>query len=221
MPLARRGFLAGAAAAGLLALPGCAAYERYSLVEAVRHLLQLSSERAFARLMEPDGFWDSGLARLELPAALGSRGGVIQSILTSAVFKDRLQHEFNKVAERGARRAAPLVADTVRTIGIDNARAILKGGPNAATSYLRSAMASSLVEAMAPELGDALRLSQEPLVGQALGALAGVDVSTLARDFAADVDDAIWGEIGRQEGTIRADPRATNDPVLIGALGTL
>ncbi len=60
----RRMFMAGTAAAGLLALPGCASFGGYSLVDAVRRLLQFSSERAFASLLEPNGFWDNQLARL-------------------------------------------------------------------------------------------------------------------------------------------------------------
>lgn len=217
----RRMFLAGTAAAGLLALPGCASIGGYSLIDAVRRLLDLSSQRAFASLLQPDGFWDNQLARLALPDFLGSRGNIVQGILTSPLFKDRLQHAFNRVAERGAERAAPLVTDAVRTVGISNALAILEGGPSAATSFLRGAMATSLVEAMVPALGDAFRLSQEPLVGQLLGSLTGVDVTALSRDFAEDVDNAIWGEIGRQESAIRADPSSTNDPVLMAVLGTL
>ncbi len=217
----RRTFLAGTGTAALLALPACSSFGGYSLVEAVRRLLQLSSERAFASLLAPNGFWDNQLARLDLPDLLGSRGGVIAGILTSVVFKDRLQRAFNNIAADGAERAAPIVADTVRTIGIDNALAILNGEPTAATSFLRSAMAGSLVELMVPELGNALRVSQEPLVGELLSGLTGVDVSALTRDFAEDVDDAIWGEIGRQEVDIRDDPASTNDPVLTAVLGTL
>lgn len=219
--VARRVFLAGAAAVGVLALPGCESIRHYSLVEAIRRLLALSARRALDRLMAPNGFWDDQVARLRIPDVLGSRGGVIASILTSTIFKDRLQREFNHVAERGARKAAPIVAQAVEAVGIENAKAILDGGPVAATAFLRTAMAGGLIEAMVPELADALRVSQEPLVGQALQALTGVDVSGVARDFSGDVDDAIWGAIGREESAIRADPRATNDPVLIAVLGGL
>lgn len=216
--LGRRALLLGAAGAALLVLPGCETMRRYSLVDAVRRLLFHAQANAFARLMAPGGFWDNQLTRLELPDVLGSRGNILTSILTSVVFKDRLQREFNRVAERGARRAAPVVADAVEIIGIANARALLDGGPTAATSYLRGQMAGSLIEAMSPELADALRISQEPLVGQALAKLTGVDVSTVARDFAGEVDDAIWAEMGREEAAIRADPSSTNDPVLMTML---
>ena len=82
-------------------------------------------------------------------------------------------------------------------------------------------MAGSLIEAMVPALGDGLRLANDPIVGQALAALTGVDVTGVARSLAVKADDAIWGEIGREEAAIRANPESTNDAVLIAALRTL
>ena len=151
----------------------------------------------------------------------GSRGGVLQSILTSSAFKSRLQREFNHIAERGARRASPLVADAVRMIGINNARDLIRSGPMAATGFLRQSMGASLIEAMVPELGEGMRLTSDPVVSQAIAALTGVDVTGVARSLSSRADEAIWGEIGRQEADIRAHPESTNDPVLIGAFKIL
>ena len=217
----RRVLLAGLAASSALALPGCATLGALSLVDAIRRLLTRSTRNALARLVAPGGFYDNELARLDLPDVFGSRGNVLQSILTSAVFKGRLQRSFNRVAEQGARRAAPILADAVRTIGIDNALALIKGGPGAATGFLRSAMAGSLIEAMVPAIGDGLRLADDPAVGQALAALTGIDVTGVARSLSGKVDDVIWSEIGREEAAIRANPEATNDAVLIAALKAL
>jgi len=213
--LGRRGFLAGAAASSVLLLPGCASMGGLSFTEAVRRLLQISTENAFARLSAPGGFWDNQLTRLALPDVFGGRGAVLQNILTSTLFRDRLQRELNHVAEAGARRAAPIVADTVRTIGIANAMALISGGPTAATQFLRGNMASSLVDAMVPALGDGLRVAGDPIVGQAIKALSGVDVPGVARSLSVKADDAIWGEIGRSEADIRANPGSTNDPLLM------
>ena len=122
------------------------------------------------------------------------------------------------MAEAGARRAAPVIADTVRVIGIDNAAALIKGGPTAATDFLRTAMAGSLVETMVPALGDGLRLASDPIVGQAIAGLTGVDLTGVARSLSAKAETVIWGEIGREEAAIRANPEATGDPLLIAAL---
>jgi hypothetical protein len=216
--LPRRSFIAGTlAGAALLALPGCQSTGQISFVEAIRRLLLLSSQAAFARLTAPGGYWDRQVATIGLTGFLGSRGGVVASILTSPLFKSRLESAFADIAEEGSYRAAPLVADAVRTIGIANAVALMQGGPTAATAFLRGEMGGSLIEAMVPEVGQALRIANEPLVAQLLSSLTGVDVGTVARGFSQQVDDTIWREIGVEEAAIRANPRATNDPLLIGA----
>ena len=214
--LARRGFMAGGTALAITLLPGCTSMGGFSLTEAIRRLLMLSADQAFARLTAPGGFWDSQVARLALPDVFGSRGDVLTRILTSALVRDRLQRELNYVAEAGATRAAPVVAEAVRTIGVQNAIDLVRGGPTAATAFLRQSMAGSLVDIMLPAVGDGIRIARDPIVGQALAALTGVDVSQVAYQLSVQADEAIWGEIGRQEADIRANPEKTNDPLLIG-----
>ena len=215
--LPRRAVLAGSlAAATALALPGCATYPQISFTEAVRRLLVLSSERAFVRLTAPGGYWDQQVARVGLDQYFGTRGNVLANILTSALFKSRLEDAVADIAVDASYRAAPVVADTVRTIGLANAMALVRGGPTAATTFLRQQMGEQLVLAMLPEIGDALRVAEDPLVSQLVSGLTGVDFGSVTRRFAAEVDNVIWGEIGNEEAAIRADPASTRDPVLIG-----
>ena len=216
---ARRTFLAGLGAAGLLAIPGCASLPGFGLTDAVRRLLTLSSERAFARMTADGGFWDQQVAQIGFSNLLGARGDVMSRILTSALFKDRLNGALADVAIEGAYRAAPIVTDAVRVIGFQNAVDLVRGGPTAATAFLRGEMGGQLVEAMVPEIGNALRVAQDPLVGQALSALTGVNVSQVASRFGTRVNDVIWNELGREESAIRADPSATRDPLIIGVFG--
>ena len=217
----RRSLLAGAAGAGtLLLLPACASNGGgFSMVEAVRRLLLLATENAFLRLTAPGGFWDEQVARLGLANVLGTRGDVLGRILTSQVFKDRLEERFASFAIDASFRAAPVVTDAIQVIGFENAIALVRGGPDAASLFLRQELGTALLDAMVPELGEALRISRDPLLGQALGALTGVDVAGVADRFGRQIDDAIWGEIGREEAAIRANPEGTRDPLLIGVFG--
>jgi Protein of unknown function (DUF4197) len=219
--IARRSFLAGTVGAGALMLPGCASLGGFSMVEALQRLLTLSSERAFAKLTAPGGFWDSEVARFELPTLFSSSGGVLKSLLTSGPFKSQLQKQLNIVAEKGAERAAPVVLEAVRTISIPDAVGIVRGGPTAATTYLRSAMGPALINAMIPGLTDALRVSSDPILGQAIKALSGVDVGSVAQSIANRADNSIWYQIGAEEGAIRANPESTRDPLLIGVFKVL
>ncbi len=217
--LTRRRLIGAALASGALSLAGCAGGYGFSLTDAVRRLLYLSSERAFARLLVEGGYWDEAVASLGLDAFMGNRGDILGTILTSNLFKDRLEYAFAGIAVDAAERAAPVVTDAVRMIGIDNAIALVNGGPTAATGFLRGSMGETLVEAMVPEIGDGLRLSREPIVGELLASLTGVDVAGVASTFAGEVDDVIWREIGVEEAAIRANPRATNDALIIGVFG--
>lgn len=219
-PVGRRSFLSFAAlGAGAMVLPGCASYGGFSFTEAIRRLLTLSSQNAFESLLAPGGFYDDQLARLSVDEVLGNRGGVLASILGSSIVRDRMMREFNRIAAEGAYRAAPVVADTIRIVGFENAAALITGQPTAATAFLRGSMGERLVDVMLPEVSDALRVVNDPLIGPALSALAGVDFTRVANSLTRRTEDAIWTAIGREEAAIRADPRSTNDPLLIGVFG--
>jgi hypothetical protein len=202
-----------------LALPGCAGLPGFSMVDAVQRILFLSSERAFGRMLQSNGFWDEQVAQLGLNNLLGTRGDVLSRILTSTLFKNRLQNAFGDIAYEGAERAAPLVTDAVRTIGIQNAIDLVRGGPTAATGFLRQSMGRTLIEAMVPELGTAMRVASDPLVGELINGLTGVDLSAATTRFADNIDNTIWREIGNEEAAIRRDPGATRDPLFIGVFG--
>ena len=66
----RRRVLGWAALLPMAAIAGCAAGPGgYSLAEGVRRLLTLSTQRAFARLLQPGGFYEDHLARIAPPEA--------------------------------------------------------------------------------------------------------------------------------------------------------
>ena len=133
----RRALLRGAALLPLLALPGCASTPGFSLTEAIRRLLTLASQRAFATLMADNGFFDSAVARIDLPPELGGPGAssLLARALRAGPVKDRLVRQVNRAAERGAARAAPIVADAITSLSIADAAAIISGGSGAATTY--------------------------------------------------------------------------------------
>lgn len=219
--LARRSFLAGTAASGLLLLPGCATMGGFSMTEALKRLLTLSAQNAFGKLTVPGGFWDSSVARFDLPVLFTGSNGAIKALLTSSLFRDRLQRQLNTLAEKGAQRAAPVVLDAISKISVPDAIGIIRGGPTAATTYLRSQMGSALINSMIPGLSDTVRLGSDPVIGQAISALAGVNAGDVAQAIASRADNSIWYQIGAEESEIRAHPEVTRDPLLIGALKVL
>jgi Protein of unknown function (DUF4197) len=223
MIIDRRTILASAAVLPILTLPGCSATGGFSLVEAIRRLLSLSAQRAFASLLRENGFLDDQLARISLPDALGgSRGtSIVSAILGSAVFRNRLTKQVNRAAEKGAEIAAPLVVDAINTVGIEDAIGLVRGGPSAATDFLKGRMGTALVTAMIPGIDNGLKLFDSAVVTEALRAATGINFAGLRDDVTGKASDAIYRAIAREESSIRANPQATNDPLLIGVFGLI
>lgn len=218
----RRKLLLAGAAGITLALPGCQIGPRYSLTEVIRRLLTLASQNAFALLLQPGGFYDHSVARIALPDRFDSRSGtLLAAILQSQTFRDRLQRQLNRAAERGAERAAPLVADTIRMMSIEAADQIVRGGPRAATQFLRGKMGIALFDAMLPGVAEGLRIFDDQVINRAVQSVTGFDMAALGQDITRKADDAIWAAIGLEEEAIRANPQKTNDPLLIGVFGLL
>jgi Protein of unknown function (DUF4197) len=221
MIITRRSLLAGTAAVSVLTLPGCAGLGGFSLVEAIRRLLSLSAQRAFAALVQENGFLESAAARIDLPSALGGARAtnVVSAILTSGAFRNRLTKQVNRAAEKGAELAAPLVADAINNLGVEDAAAIVAGGGGAATGLLQRAMGTALIERMVPGIETGLKLFDSAVVTEALKQVTGIDFAGLRDDITQKASDGIYKAIAREETAIRADPTATNDPLLIGVFG--
>ncbi|MGO4168472.1 uncharacterized protein DUF4197 [Novosphingobium sp. PhB57] len=221
----RRGVLIGMLATGVLMLPGCSTLAAGSGLgsgssagaDPVRRLMRFSSERAFAWLGQPEGFWTSPVARIPMPVLFDRPGRTTTGVLKSKAFRDKLQYQLNLFATPGARVAGPLVLKTVQSVAIPNPAEVMAGGNTAATTLLRRAMGPALVNAMIPEIERAMKEAQDPTLNQAIAALKGVTVQDTAHALALDADNGIWYEIGAAEAAIRQDPADTNDAVLIGA----
>ena len=223
--LTRRRLIVAGCTLPLLALPGCATKlgDLFNLEDAVRRLLTISSQRAFARLLTDEGFFADELTRVELPSQLG--GSRIASTLAVALgtraVQDQLLRAVNRAAAQAADAAAPVVYESIRGMSITNALAIVRGGPLAATDYLQRSMGDAIVNAMFPEVGQALRVADSGLVSRALRFATGIDFAGLQADVSRKAANSIYRAIGREEAAIRANPQSAGDPVLAGVFRVL
>ncbi len=219
--LDRRHFLAASGVAALLVLPGCASLPSLSLTEAVKRLLTLSSQNAFAELMQPNGFFDSQVARISVPEKLGGTRvtNMATAMLRSKPIQKRLLKQVNRAAEKGAELAAPVIADTIRSMSIADAAAIIRGGDRAATELLQNELGTTLVTQMLPGVSKGLNLFDNEIINLVLSQVSDIYFADISDDVTNKVSDAIYRSIGAQEAGIRANPQATNDPVIIGVFG--
>lgn len=204
----------------LLPLAACATpMGRYTVEDAVRRLLELSSQRAFARLTEPGGFYDDQLTRIVPPDLAGGKGGaVLAALLRSNTVRNQVSRALNDVAVDLADNATPVVMDAVHRMTLADAVSVLRGGPTAATDLLAREARGSVVEALLPGASRALRSDLFDMLSVALAAAGNKDVIAMADNVSGQIGDAIFRAIGREEAEIRRDPAATRDPILMALL---
>lgn len=223
----RRSFLrhtGSLAALGMIAaLPGCATdgLGGISLVEAIRRLLGIASERAFAQLLAPNGFLDDQLTRVTLPPQLGGTEStsILSALLSAGIVRRELEKQAAHAARYAADKAAPLVTDTIRGMSIADAASIVSGGSQAATALLRNALGERLLASMIPWTDAGLREGDFAMVSRALQLASGIDLAGFRTDIGTKATDSIFKAIGREEAAIRANPASTNDPVLMAVFG--
>jgi hypothetical protein len=208
----------------LVPLAGCATgLGSFSFEEAVRRLLTLSSQRAFARLLQDNGFFEDEVARISLPPQLGGSGAtsVLAALLRQPTVQSQLLRLVNDAAEEAADAATPIVMESIRSMTIADAVSIVRGGPTAATAFLQQGMGNALFNAMFPGVGNAMRVLDSGILGQALQVATGIDFAGLQQDVARKASDGIYRAIGREEAAIRANPSATGDPLLTAVFGVV
>lgn len=224
--ISRRTLLGAGFTLPLLALPGCTTlgdFGGFGLEDAIRRLLTVSSQRAFANLLQDEGFFQDELARVNLPPQLGGAGAtsVLSSLLRTPTVQNQLLRLVNRAAAEAAENAAPIVYDSIRDLTIVDALSIVRGGPTAATAYLERSLGERIVDALFPGVGNALRVLDSGILSKALGAATGINFAGLQEDVTRKTAQGIWRAIGREEAAIRANPSSANDPVLSGVFGVL
>ena len=222
--LTRRALIGAGLSLPLLTLPGCATgLGGFGLEDAIRRLLTISSQRAFANLLQENGFFADELTRIPVPPQLGGSGvtNALAGLLGVGMVQDRLVRLVNRAAVNAAAAAAPVVYDSIRSMSITDAVGIVRGGPTEATGYLQRTMGNSILNALFPGVGNALRVLDNGILSRAVQAASGISFAGLQQHVATNAADAIYRAIGGEEASIRANPGSLNDPVVAGVFGVL
>ncbi|WP_166038725.1 DUF4197 domain-containing protein [Sphingosinicella sp. YJ22] len=222
--LTRRRLMFAVAALPLATLPACTTLGDlggFGFENALRRLLTVSSQRAFANLLTDNGFFSDELARVPLPPQLAGAGGIASALLRSPAVQNQLLGVMNRAAANAAEAAAPVVYDSIRNMTIGDAMALVRGGPTAATDFLQRAMGTAIVDAMFPGVGNALRLFDNGIVNQVVQAATGISFAGLQRHVSEAAANGIYRAIGREEAAIRANPQSANDPLITSMFGLL
>jgi len=217
-PAAQPGWM-GRIAGILSGQPGAGPVTQREADQGVREALGIAAVAAADRLAAPGGFWDSPRVRIPLPGALARAQVRLQPFGMSGPLDD-LERELNRAAEATMPEAKRLALDAVKSITFGDALAIVRGGDQAATTFLRARTEAALAAKLRPQMAAALDRSG------AFAALDRVRANGLVQAFAGDVRkdvtdfavqkalDGFFATLAEEEKAIRADPVRRTSAIL-------
>jgi hypothetical protein len=222
----RRHFvLAALATSSLGACAGMGGLGGVNLVEAIKQLLLLSTQRGLGRLASDGGFLNNAANKIGMSDVLGNgKMGTALAVLNQLGVLGGIENGLNRAAEQAAGKIAPWIADGVKGMSITDAASIINGPGDAATNLLKTAVGNKLQNELGGLVSGALQAMNVlgPLMGAAginLGGLnlGGLNLSDLTSGVTQKAGNVIFGAIANEERGIRANPQATGNSAIIAA----
>ncbi|KAA5803474.1 DUF4197 domain-containing protein [Alkalicaulis satelles] len=217
----RREMIAASMAAAACFTLAPAARAQSAAGPAVREMLTSAARLSTTRLGARDGFFGDSLVRIPLPGTLRSAQQRLRPAGLSGPLDD-VELRMNRAAEAAMPAARDLFVNAIRTLTIEDAAGIVRGGDTAATQYLRGRTAAPLTGLMRPPMERTLSesgaysavdaASNLVTARSGLGRLFGsrapaANLRDQVTDFAVEKAlDGVFHYIGVEERAIRRDP---------------
>jgi len=197
---------------------------QFEIDAGLRQALEIGATNVSSQLGAEDGFFGDSRIRIPLPGRLGDLQSNLQKIGFSGPLDD-LQLRMNRAAEASMPEARRLVISAVKSITLEDAVGILRGGDTAATDFLRGRTETSLRDAFAPHIDKALQNSgafqslNTVAANNGLGGLAS-NLQGDMRDHAVNFGlDGMFYYVAQEEKKIRENPVARTTDLLKKVFG--
>lgn len=121
----------------------------------LKEALTVGSTNASSMLNQLDGYNGNSLIRIPFP----EDAKVVASKLRKMGFGkkvDEFELTLNRAAEQAAKEAGPIFVSAIKSMSINDAKNILTGPDNAATTYLQNSTSQQLYDAFIPHVTSAL-----------------------------------------------------------------
>jgi hypothetical protein len=190
----------------------------------VRAALERGADSAVALLGRPGGFLDNPQVRIPLPGALKSAASMLR-LLGQQQRVDDLVDSMNRAAEAAVPEAKPLLLDAVRSMSVEDAVRIVRGGDTSVTDFFAGKTRAPLGEKFLPIVSEetrkvslAARYNAVASKGSTLGLVKPEDAN-VEQYVTRKALDGLYFMIGQEEKKIRADPVGTGSAILKAVFG--
>jgi Protein of unknown function (DUF4197) len=210
----------------LAVLPGLAqaALSEGDAAVGVRAALERGALAAVALLGRADGFMGNPLVRIPLPGILNDAVKLLKATGQGKKL-DELVLAMNRAAEAAVPVARPIFVSTVKSISIEDALKVVRGGGTSVTDFFASKTRAPLGDKFLPIVTQATekqslaaRYNAVAAKAAGLGLLKGDDVN-IQQYVTARALDGLFKMIGEEEKKIRADPVKTGSAILKKVFG--
>ena len=218
-------FLARTAGAALLAQAADAfALGETEAASGVRAALERGADGAVAMLGRPGGFLDNPQVRIPLPGALNKAASVLRAIGQEQRVDDLIA-AMNRAAEQAVPAARPLLLNAVRTMSVEDAVNIVRGGDTSVTDFFAAKTRAPLGEKFLPIVSAETRkvsLAEKYDAVARKGSMFGLikpEDASVEQYVTRKALDGLFLMIGQEERKIRADPVGTGSAILKAVFG--
>jgi hypothetical protein len=212
--------ISGAAAQSLDQLTGSEA------TAGLKAALDQGAASAVASLGRTDGFWANPKVRIPLPENL-QRAKSALKLMGKGREVDELERAVNRAAEQAVPESKQLLTSAVKSMTVDDAKQILRGGDDSVTQFFKAKTAPQLTERFLPIVGkvtakSGLAQQYNSLAGQAAQfGLVKADEATIERYVTQRALDGLFTMIAEEERKIRANPVAAGSDIIRKVFGAL
>jgi len=188
--------------------------------------LDKGAASAVASLGRPDGFWANPKVKIPLPENLQRAKGALK-LMGKGREVDELERAVNRAAEEAVPQSKQLLTSAVKSMTVEDAKQILRGGDDSVTQFFKAKTAPQLTERFLPIVSkvtakSGLAQQYNSLAGQAAQfGLVKADQATIEGYVTQKALDGLFTMIAEEERKIRANPVAAGSDIIRKVFGAL
>ena len=188
------------------------------IISGLKEALKVGTEKGANKLSAVDGFFKDAAVKILMPAEAQKAEKTLRNLgLGKQV--DNAILSMNRAAEDAAKSAAPIFINAIKGMSFQDALAILRGGDNAATTYLKDKTTISLTDAFRPVIENSLKkVDATKYWNTVFTSYNKLSADKVNPDLSAYVTEkalaGIFYQVAQEEQKIRKDPMARTSDIL-------
>ncbi|MGB6094467.1 MAG: DUF4197 domain-containing protein [Moheibacter sp.] len=127
----------------------------YQISQGLKQALEIGVDDGVKKLSKKDGFFKNSMTKILLPEELQTVDRTLRSIGLGSLADEGLKL-LNRAAEDAVTEAAPIFKNAIMGMTFNDAKGILLGNNNAATTYLENKTTNQLFSAFQPKVKNSL-----------------------------------------------------------------